>query len=164
MSKEVKRAITKRAKELKIDVMYSKKGHYNAASLWNSVHYTLGISTAVIAGFVGVKNTALSVNQLIVLSLTAAALGAVITFLKPQEKATQHKLSGDDFDNLLQGIGNFIEVELLQGNDEEHTVRLNELTERKTELNKASLPIPRLAYTKARGGINDGEAAYTESV
>lgn len=164
MSKDVKKAITKRAKELKVDVMYSKKGHYNAASIWNSVHYFLGISTAVIAGFIGVKNTALTANTLVVLSLTAAALGAVITFLKPQEKATQHKLSGDDFDNLLQNISTFIEVELLQGNDEEHTDRLSELTKQKTELNKASLPIPRLAYQKTRSGINDGEADYTESV
>ena len=162
MSTAVTRAIKKRAKELKVDVVYSKKGHYNTAAGWSVVHYLLGIATAGTAGFVGVKNSSIKPSTVVVLSLTAAALGAIMTFLKPQEKATQHKLAGDDFDNLLQQICNFIEVELLQGNDDDHTTRLTELVDKKTELNKASLPIPRLAYTRTRKGLQDGEASYTE--
>lgn len=91
-------------------------------------------------------------------------LVAIMTFLKPQEKASLHKIAGGDFDNLLQQISNFIEVELFQGNDEQHSVRLAELVDRKTELNKSSLPIPRLAYIKTKKGIRDGEASYTEDV
>lgn len=164
MGSKVDKAIKQRVKELKIDVMYSKKGHYNAASIWNSVHYAIGCATVIVAAIVGVKNTQLSQSLVVVLSLSAAALGAVSTFLKPQEKATQHKLSGDDFDDLLQQIANFNQVEMLQGTDAEHTERLQVLSTQKTDLNKGSLPIPRIAYIKTRKGVNDGEAEYTENV
>lgn len=164
MSKDVNKAIKKRVKELKIDVLYSKKGHYNAASIWNFVHYALGIATVVTAAFIGVKNASLGKETVALLSMAAAALGAVMTFLKPQEKATQHKLSGDDFDNLLQQICNFNDVDMLQGSDTDHTETLKVLSSKKTKLNKSSLPIPRVAYIKTRAGMNDGEADYTEQV
>lgn len=164
MSKDINKAIKKRVKELKIDVLYSKKGHYNAASIWNFVHYTLGIAVVATAAFVGIKNASLGKETVALLSMTTAALGAIITFLKPQEKATQHKLSGDDFDNLLQQIANFNDVDMLQGSDVEHTKTLKSLSVQKTKLNKSSLPIPRIAYVKTRKGMSDGEADYTEQV
>ena len=87
-----------------------------------------------------------------------------MTFLKPQEKAAEHKQAGDDFDNLLQVISNFVEVDLLQGNDEQHSKQLAEIVDIKTKLNKNSLPIPKIAYLKTKKGINKGEASYTEEV
>jgi hypothetical protein len=63
--------------------------------------------------------------------MATAALGAIFTFLKPQEWATQHKQSGDDVDNLLQQICNFSEVEMLLGDDNDHANALKTLTEQK---------------------------------
>lgn len=162
MSNNVDKSIKKRLDELRIDVLFSKKGHYNAAAIWNWVHYILGVSTTALAAFIGVKNSALPKETLAVLAMGTAALGAIFTFLKPQEKAAQHKQSGDDFDNLLQLILNFSEVEMLLGNDNDHAIELNTLTEQKTKLNKSSLQIPRLAYKRAQKGVRKGEADYVE--
>ncbi|HEV2402652.1 MAG TPA: SLATT domain-containing protein [Candidatus Saccharimonadales bacterium] len=164
MSKGVDISIKKRISELKVDVLFCKKGHYNAAGIWNGVHYTLGIATAGLAAFIGVKNSTLSTGTIALLAMTVAALGAISTFLKPQEKAAQHKQSGDDFDYLLQQLSNFNEVEMLQGNDSDHTIGLKLLTDQKTKLNKNALQIPRLAYLKAKDGIEKGEAAYVEKI
>ncbi len=164
MSKSVDVPIRKRINALKVDVLFCKKGHYNAAGIWNDIHYTLGIVTAGLAAFIGVKNSALSSGTIALLAMMVAALGALSTFLKPQEKAAQHRQSGDDFDYLLQLLSNFSEVEMLQGNDSDHTAGLKLLTDRKTKLNKSALQIPRLAYLKAKDGIEKGEAAYPEKI
>ncbi len=164
MSNPINRAIKKRANEIKVDVIYSKKGHYNAASIWDVVHYVLGIITVSATAIIGLKNSSLDHKSIVFLALLSATLVSFMTFLKPQEKAAEHKQAGDDFDNLLQVISNFVEVDLLQGNDEQHSKQLAEIVDIKTKLNKNSLPIPKIAYLKTKKGINKGEASYTEEV
>jgi hypothetical protein len=164
MNSNIYTSILKRIGELKIDVLFSKKGHYNAAALWNWTYYSLGIVTAALAAFIGIKNSTLTKDTIAVLAMASAALGAINTFLKPQEKAVQHKRSGDEFDLLLQRMLNFSEVEILTGSDSEHTAVLEKMTKQKTELNKSSAQIPRLAYFRAKKGVKKGEASYTEKL
>lgn len=164
MTRQVDEAIKGRIKELRTDVWYSKKGHYNAAAIWNVIHYVLGSLAAISAAYIGVRNVDLSETSIIVFSVASAVFGALITFLKPQDKASQHKLAGDNFDDLLQKLTNLNDVDLLQGSDADHTARLKELSAAKTNLNKASLPIPRIAYQRSKKGISDGEASYTEDI
>ena len=94
------------------DSEQSAKRHFNAASRWSSYNGWLGIPSVVIAGIA----SAVSFAALPVLSgifaATAAALTAVLTFLKPAERSASHNSYGNQYLRLRNETRLFREVEL----------------------------------------------------
>lgn len=95
------------------------------------------------------------------LALLASLLTGLMTFLKPNERATMHRVAAGQFLALRNDARIFRAVELLQAD------RLGELPERlkalsatRNELNQKNPSISRSAFVAARKGIEEGEATY----
>lgn len=143
------------------DCVHSGKAHFNAGNTWNRYHFWLGIPAVVLSGL---ASTAFLSEQPIVAGLMAAAvavLTALQTFLKPSEKASAHKSSGDQYLSLRNDARVFREIRLDHSCDEQAAIDgLDEFTKRRRELNLASPQFSRGDFEKARKGIEEGEALH----
>lgn len=152
------------ADRLEWDALYTMKGHFNAAMLWNVAHYALGI-TAVVLGavagkeFVGGENSAVASA----IATTSAAVAAVITFLKPSEKAQPHHASGVFYSTIKRKARMFQNISLIAESDPQALRReLDELVAAYHEYQQSAPPLPAPAYWIARRGVRNGEHAYNE--
>lgn len=142
------------------DCTHSAKSHFNAADTWRHRHYWLGIPGTIFAALAGaavIKDLA-SAAQL--LSAAAAILTGLLTFLKPSDRASQHKQIADQYLALRNDARIFREVQTRRLDADEASERLEALSKRRSDLNQSSPEIPRRAFEAARKGIADGEATY----
>ena len=92
---------------------------------------------------------------------TVAVLTALMTFLKPAERASSHKSSGDQYLALRNDSRVFREVSLLRVVDDDAAVNaMMGLTTRRNELNAASPGFSVSDYKRAKAGIDAGEALH----
>ncbi len=164
MDDNIRENIEKEAKRIEEDCLYSAKGHFIAADFWRNFHLRIGASTAILAAISSASALSKFDNHNLVASILAiivTALVAVTTFLNPNEKANAHLSSGNKYNairnkaRMLYGI-RFYTVE----SERELALYLEELAGKRDELNENSPQIPRWAYTKARKGIEKGDANY----
>lgn len=142
------------------DVLYSSKSHFNAAALWANCHYWIGIP-ATLCGVIASVTTKTNTELAIWFSVLTTILTALITFLKPNEKIALHKNFGDQFLALRNDCRIFRTIEIYEGlKDAELTKKLKTLANRRNELNKNSPQIPFRAFSKAKKGIEQGEATH----
>ena len=95
------------------------------------------------------------------LALLATILTALLTFLKPAERASSHKTAGDQYLSLRNDARIFRTIELLEQEDGQLTSEtLKALAQHRNELNQGSPEIPRAAFEQARNGIAEGEINY----
>lgn len=159
----VKTGLSKEAERIEEDALYSGKGHYNACGPWQSRHRWLGslsaILSAIAAGVAAQKGAPPLV--VVTLSVLAAALTAVVTFLKPNEEADRHRRAGDAHFAIKNRARIFRTVELeADGADEAKLVdTLKSLSADLDAARAAAPPIPDEAYKKAKGEIEDGKTA-----
>lgn len=160
----IKTAIRNEALRIEEDSLHSMKGHFNAAHRWGKAHLFLGIPATVLAGLAGVD--IFSECQLLtsILAMTAAAIIAVITFLKPQSISENHRNAGAEYNKLKNKTRRFREIELPDLDDENAKSAINELAEQRDALNSMSPDIPRWAYEKAKKDIDEGLADYRVDV
>jgi hypothetical protein len=153
-------ALCKEAERIEEDSIHSAKGHFNAADIWRRRHYWLGIPATILGALAGaaiVKDWTLAAS---LLSLAATILTALVTFLKPTERASEHKTAGDQYLALRNDARVFREIQLLVQDGESHTDKIKALSQRRNELNQGSPEIPRKAFERAKDGIANGEASY----
>lgn len=154
-------ALSTEASRIEEDANYSGKSHLNAAAAWGRRHYYLGVPATVagaLAGAAIVKEWPVCAG---LLSLLATILTALVTFLKPNEKASQHKAIGDQYLALRNDARLFREIDVLATQDEAAlTKNLKILAARRNELNKGSPDVPRKAFEQARQGIEQGESSH----
>lgn len=143
------------------DCIHSGKSHFNAASRWGRYHYWLGIPAVVLSSFAGVaffKEYPVIGGSI---SSLVAVLTALSTFLKPSERSSAHKSSGDQYLSLRNDARVFRQIRIDHACDEQAAVSsLDEFTKRRNELNTASLPYSNADFVKARQGIDAGEATH----
>ena len=153
----------KEAHSIEWDAIYSSKGHFNAAMLWNIIHYSLGL--AAISSAVAGQQLCTSRNtSATFLAFLSAALAAAITFLKPVDKADPHHKAGTEFAALRREARIFQNIDAFTENDTVNTLaRLKLLADKVKELNQNAPPIPFLAYQITKIGVRKGEATYNES-
>lgn len=153
-------ALRKEADRIEEDSIHSAKGHFNAAGIWKRRHYHLGIPATILGALAGAAMLKDWPVVASLLSLAATILTALVTFLKPTERASEHKTAGDQYLALKNDTRVFREVELLLQNGESHADKLKALSQRRNELNQGSPEILRKAFEQARDGIAGGEADY----
>ena len=159
-SEELIIALSKEAERIEEDSIHSAKGHFNSADIWRYRHYSMGIPATVLGALAGaaiVKDWPIAAS---LLSLTATILTALVTFLKPTERASEHKTAGDQYLALKNDARVFREIELLIQDGESHAEKIKALAQRRNELNQGSPEIPRKAFERAKDGIANGEASY----
>lgn len=154
-------ALVKEAERIEEDSIHSAKAHFNAGDTWKRRHYWLGIPATLLGALTGAAIVKGCPELAALLSLTATLLTALVTFLKPTDRASMHKSAGDQYLALRNDTRFFREIELLESEITcTHSDNLKTLAQRRNELNQSSPEIPRRAFEKARQGIDEGETQY----
>lgn len=154
--------IKREAHRIEEDSLHSAKGHFSTAYVWGNLHLWLGVPAALLAGVAGVSALAEFDHHntvAAILSLSVAALTAIVTFLKPEERAGQHREYGNRYNALRSRARIFADVEV-DGGTGTLLERLLALNEERDELNQVAPQIPAWAFRRARRGIEDGQATY----
>jgi hypothetical protein len=152
------------ADRLEWDALYTMKGHFNAAMLWNVAHYTLGILAVVLGAlagkeFVGGENSAVASA----IATASAAMAAIITFLKPSEKSQPHHASGVFYGTIKRRARMFQNISLIAEPDlQALRHELNDLVTAYHGHQQSAPPVPAPAYWITRRGVRAGEHAYNE--
>jgi hypothetical protein len=155
--------MVKEADSIEWDCIYSSKGHFNSAMLWSVVHYIMGGIAVVCAAVAGKQ---IFNNEGIIgsaLAFVSAGLTALITFLKPIDKADPHHKAGTEFAALRRAARIFQNIDVHTDHPvDSKLAQLKELAEKVKHLNQSAPPIPFLAYQITRRGVRRGEATYNE--
>jgi hypothetical protein len=158
---ELVTALGNESSRIEEDANFSGKSHLNASSIWSRRHYWLGIPATMAGAFAGaaiVKDFQVAAG---LMALLSTILTGMVTFLKPYERAAQHKAVGDQFLSLRNDARVFRTIEILQNNDSTlSTESLKTLSARRNDLNKGSPEFPRKAFLVARKGIESGESKH----
>lgn len=158
-------AVVEESRKLAVDVLYSEKGHFAAASWWRFVNYALGIPSALLGVFAGASILQDGLGNVFwagMAALFASALTALNTFLDPSQRASQHQQSGAAYARLRRLVRQFVQIEALHTDDiAELQDKLSDLTECVNDVQKDALPIPKGAYAKGLKSIKAGSADYT---
>lgn len=159
-----KEAIIKEAKRLEENCLYTAKGHFAAAHFWTNFHLWIGIPTVILAAIAGTFSFAQFTNHSLisgVMSIIVVVLTAIATFLNPKERSGNHLSSGNNYDSLQCRIRIFWSIECRKENsDDLLTDRLKDLSDERDRINRDCPQVPKLAYLKAKKGIEAGESIF----
>lgn len=159
----VKDGLSKEAERIAEDALFSGKGHYNACGPWESWHRRLGVISAILsalaAGAASVKDA--SPWIVVALSVLAAALTSVVTFLKPNEEADRHRRAGDRYFSIKNRARIFrtIELETAAADEQKLVEALKAISADLDAVRSTAPPIPEDAYKAALKSIEDDGAA-----
>lgn len=154
-------ALHREAERLEEDTLYSSKGHFNAEDIWVRCNYWLGVPATILGAVAGATLIKSQPEWATAFTVLASLLTGLMTFLKPNERATLHRAVAGQFLSLRNEARFFREIELLQSDRlDELTERLKALSTARNELNLKSPRIPRRAFVAARKGIKEGEATH----
>ena len=146
---------------LEEDCIHSGKSHFNAADRWGQYNNWLGVPSVILSALAGTaffKDYGLAAG---LMSSVVAVLTALMTFLKPSEKAAEHKGAGDQYLTLRNDARVFREIEIDHSCDVQAAIAaLAGYTKRRNELNQASPQFSDADRRKARAGIEAGEATH----
>jgi hypothetical protein len=159
---DLRKAIGLEADRLEEDATYASKSHFNDAAAWDRLHLVLGVIATVLGAAAGA--TALFHGHptvAAVISFLSAGTTAVLTFQKPGEHATAHRLAGAGYASVKQMARQLRLVGIAgPGADKELERKLSSIARTKARLQKES-PIPSgRAFNEARAGIRAGEAVH----
>lgn len=161
---KTKEEVIKEAKRIEEGVLFSSKGHFNAAAMFGWVHLLLGLPMVVSAAVVSASAFTLFDKDGTLTSTLAIAvviLSSVSTFLNPNKRASEHLNAGNKYDALLNKVRIFRTIDCWeQDSDQVLSERLKRHSEDKAALNQNSPQIPWPAYRLAKWGIQKGEAEY----
>ena len=154
-------AVIKETRRIEEDSIYSMKGHFNAGDRWSQIHLFLGLFCTAFATGAGIWRVFFAYPEVItILAFLAAASATVMTFLHTQQIADNHNNAGSKYNILKNRVRRFREIELSRLDDEAIVQKIEELAEKRDELNSTSPSIPRWAYEKAKKDIDDGRHKY----
>ncbi|RXZ64245.1 SLATT domain-containing protein [Pelagerythrobacter rhizovicinus] len=156
-------AMLAEARKLAVDVLYSEKGHFAAASAWRRRNYWLGIPAALIGAAAGATILA-SADPVVsgILALAGAAITALMTFLNPSERAAQHQRAGVAYAQLRRKVRQFAQIDMAGMESAALRATLTALTEEVGSTQGEALAIPSAAYRAAMKSIESGSADYTD--
>lgn len=161
---KTKEEVIKEAQRIEECLLYSAKRHFITAHFWTNFHLWIGIPMVLFSAIAGALALSQFDPQHFIaggLSILVAALSGVMTFLNPNEKASIHLNSGNNYDSLQNRTRIFWSIECWQEESEQVlTEKLRYFSEQKDRLNQSSPQTPNWTYKKAKKGILDGESEY----
>jgi uncharacterized membrane protein YfcA len=110
-------ALVRESERIEEDSIHSAKAHFNSGDTWKRRHYWLGIPATVLGAGAGAAIIKDCTELAALLSLAATILTALVTFLKPTDRASAHKTTGDQYLALRNDTRIFREIELLEAED-----------------------------------------------
>ena len=162
MDIKTKEKIIEEAKRIEEDSLHSEKGHFEAATHWDRIHFWIGIFNAGLAALAGAS--ILSEKYPVIggiLALMASMLTAINTFSNPNKRSVTHLNSGNYYNSLRNNVRVFYGINLnLLKDDKQIMSQIKELNDERNKLNQNSPIIPRWAYERGKRGIERGEADH----
>lgn len=161
-------------KRIKVDALYGKKKHFNAADRKQEYHYLIGIPLLVlnvISGSILFYVLTDDVDNWVkyiplVITLITALLSGFQTFLNLEKKVEGHKRVGNKYLHIMKSCN------LLEGNikddlisRDEIRIKLEGLSNKIDEINieAEAFHTNKRDYNKAKKGIENGEEFYTDN-
>lgn len=158
---ENQEAIKAELRRIEEDCVHSGKAQFNAADRWARLNYWIGIPAVVVGAIAGVAYLKDYPSLAALFSTSAAILTALMTFLKPAERASKHKSSGDQYLALRNDARVLREVQLPAMTKPAAIIEaVATLSKRRNDLNQASQQFSRSDFELARQGIKEGEAKH----
>ena len=158
---ELQNEFVRECERIEEDSIHSGKSHLNASDRWGRLNLWLGVPATISSGAAG---AAVFSEQGVIggtLAVVGAVLAGMMTFLKPSDRASQHKRSGDQFLALRNDSRVFRKLELPSGMDSsEAAERVKAFNKRRNDLNQSSPQFSQADRLKARKGIEEGEATH----
>lgn len=163
-----------RVNELRVDALYGKKKHYNAADRKGIHSLSLGIPVVIINVLLSsllfwiISDSVPIVAKWVgaVLGLLAAGCGAVQTFLNVQKQIEGHRRVASRYLAVSKACSR-LTAYYKDGscNEDELIGRFEGLAREYDEINKdaESFPTSHKDYEKARRGMNESEEVYFEA-
>ena len=142
------------------DAEQSAKRHFNAATRWSHYNYWTGIPSVMVAAAGSAVSFASWPVVGGILAAITGALTAMLTFLKPSERATAHTTTGNQYLRLRNETRVFREIDLPQLTGEDLAEKFKPFTQRRDDLNDSSPMTEDGDYQKANQGILDGQTEY----
>lgn len=161
-------------KRIKVDAIYGKKKHFNAADRKQTYHYFIGIPllvlnviSASILFYVLTDKVDNWVKYIpLIIALITALLTGFQTFLNLEKKVEGHKRVGNKYLSIMKSCL-LLEAGITDGiisNDEVRN-KLHEISKRIDEVNveAEAFHTSQKDYKKAKKGIENGEEFYTDN-
>lgn len=162
---ELEGQIKKEVLRLHEDTEHTFKAHFVSAERWEKLNLRLGISSIILSVTAG----SLALSKIVphfdifagITGFAAAALTALLSFLKPRDKYEIHTRFGNKYLSLRNDLRRFSNIELL-GNPTEDELKtmLDKFITEKKALDTDSPLLPNWAYTEAKKRIEAGETVY----
>ncbi|PXA04626.1 hypothetical protein DDZ13_05490 [Coraliomargarita sinensis] len=158
---EIIEELKKESLRIEEDVTYSGKRHFNAASRWEGYHNKLGIPSTALSAIAGLSAFADFPTLAGIIAISTAAVTAVFTFLKTDERASKHRAVGNGYFSLKNDARIFRNIECTATSDlDQLKTRIVELSDRRNELNEQAPETSDKDFQTARDGIEGGEQEY----
>ncbi|NLT37391.1 MAG: SLATT domain-containing protein [Methanomassiliicoccus sp.] len=137
----------------------SRASHFIDANRWTNANWWLGVFSIVLgalggtatASTAGGGSDALVIPFAVGFSFLAGVIGAVVSFLKPEEKASAHKRAGDGWSILADKFFKLARTDISLKQPDELSKMLDDLIAEKQRVTEASPVISQ----KARVGVSD---------
>jgi len=156
-----KSAIRDELERIEEDCTHTGKAQFNAGIRWSAYHYWIGIPSVLLSAAAGAAYIKQLPDVAGAVSVVVAVLTALMTFLKPSERSSKHKNSGDQYLALRNDARVFRTVKLEFACDAQAAIDgLDEFTKRRNEMNQASPAVAPRDFRKARLGIASGESTH----
>lgn len=166
--------IKDKLKRIKVDSLYGKKKHFNAAERKERQHYWIGIPLVILNVLTGSVLFYVLTDRVtnwvkfipLVLALIAALLSGFQTFLNLQKKVEGHNRVGNKYLAIMK------KCDRLQAYIEDEEIRDGHLIDRieeialeieKVNIEAESFQTSKSDYELAKKGIKSGEESYTAS-
>lgn len=160
-------------RKLRVNAVYSKKTHFNAASRKKKYHHRLTLPTVIINVITGTTLFALMSKEMndkiwipAILAFISAILSGVSEYFKFGKSSEQHEQVATRFLQIIRkcdaSIAKFkddlIDLKILSTQYDELAIELDEINASAAPLQPSDSD-----YQKSRLGVNDGEETYTEA-
>lgn len=162
---DFKEQIRREALRIQEDTEHTFKAHFVAAERWGKLNLRLGVSSIILSVTAG----SLALSKIIchfeifagISGFAAAALTALLSFLRPRDKYEIHTKFGNKYLSLRNDLRRFANIELLSNRKEDELKAiLDKLIMEKKIFDTDSPLLSNWAYTEAKKRIEAGETKY----
>lgn len=158
---DYRKGVTDELLRLEEDMLYTEKGHFAAANELSRIHVGLGI-TATVAAAASVATIVGDASAIIsgVLGLIASLVSAVLTFVKPEEKASQHLTAARLLGDIRVRARQHRELDLHDGagnSSASWRTYPTEIRVAKAEVDQSAPPVSDRRFRKAQAKIQSGD-------
>lgn len=156
-------AIRGEASRIHESAVFSAQGQFEAAKVWQTVHWSLGGFVAMISALSAVLTFASEAQVLSgALAVLAALAAAVLTTGRPDRLAERAAARGNDYTALRNDVRRLLRVQIPSDSVPALRKRLDSIAGRASGLDQEADPIPRFAYKAAKRNI-EGDGGQTFS-